>query len=58
MSDELDPTFHRSLAEAIAAVPEQLPYVAASDPIGEKHDAMAVIDRKDTEPSPARVFVD
>src|SRR5205085_12357150 len=39
-----DPTFYRSPAEAIAAPPEQLAYVAAFDPAAVKHDAMTVID--------------
>jgi selenium-binding protein 1 len=44
MSQTLDPTFYRSPAEAIAAPPEQLAYVAAYDPAGRARDAMAVID--------------
>jgi selenium-binding protein 1 len=39
-----DPTFYRSPAEAIAAPPEQLAYVAAFDPAGLAKDAMAVLD--------------
>ncbi len=44
MSQTLDPTFYRSPAEAIAAPPEQLAYVAAYDPAGQANDAMAVVD--------------
>src|SRR5919109_4999868 len=39
-----DPTFYRSPAAAIAAPPEELAYVAAFDPAGERRDAMTVID--------------
>ena len=44
MPEVLDPTFYRSPAEAIAAPPEQLAYVAAFDPRGQERDAMAVVD--------------
>jgi selenium-binding protein 1 len=44
MSQTLDPTFYRSPAEAIAAPPERLAYVAAFDPAGTAKDAMAVLD--------------
>ena len=44
MSQTLDPTFYRSPADAIAAPPERLAYVAAFDPAGRAKDAMAVID--------------
>jgi selenium-binding protein 1 len=44
MSAGTDPTFYRTPAEAIAAPPEQLAYVAAYDPAGQAKDAMAVID--------------
>jgi selenium-binding protein 1 len=44
MSQMLDPSFYRSPAEAIAAPPERLAYVAAYDPAGRAKDAMAVID--------------
>jgi methanethiol oxidase len=44
MSAGTDPTFYRTPAEAIAAPPEQLAYVAAYDPAGQTKDAMAVID--------------
>ena len=44
MSQILDPTFYRSPADAIAAPPERLAYVAAFDPAGEVKDAITVID--------------
>jgi selenium-binding protein 1 len=44
MSTTTDPTFYRSPAEAIAAPPEQLAYVAAYDPTGQAKDAIAVLD--------------
>ena len=39
-----DPTFYRSPAAAITAPPEELAYVAAFDPAGERSDAMTVVD--------------
>jgi methanethiol oxidase len=39
-----DPTFYRTPAEAIAAPPERLAYVAAYDPAGQAKDAIAVLD--------------
>jgi selenium-binding protein 1 len=44
VNEPADPTFYRSPAAAIAAPPEQLAYVAAFDPRGEKRDAIAVVD--------------
>ena len=44
MSAPTDPSFYRTPAEAIAAPPERLAYVAAYDPAGKAKDAMAVID--------------
>ena len=44
MSQTQDPTFYRTPADAIAAPPEQLAYVAAFDPAGRSKDAIAVID--------------
>jgi selenium-binding protein 1 len=41
---QTDPTFYRSPAEAIAAPPERLAYVAAYDPAGQARNAIAVID--------------
>ncbi|MGV0853190.1 selenium-binding protein SBP56-related protein [Mycolicibacterium phlei] len=39
-----DSTFYRTPGAAIAAPPEQLAYVAALDPTGRAHDAIAVVD--------------
>jgi selenium-binding protein 1 len=50
MSQMLDPTFYRSPAEAVAAPPERLAYVAAYDPAGQTKDAITVLD---TDPSSA-----
>src|SRR5512132_4082854 len=44
MPKTTDPTFYRNPAEAIAAPPERLAYVAAYDPAGRARDAMTVID--------------
>jgi selenium-binding protein 1 len=44
MPETTDPTFYRSPAEAIAAPPERLAYVAAFDPAGHAKDAMTVLD--------------
>jgi selenium-binding protein 1 len=44
MPETTDPTFYRSPAEAIAAPPEQLAYVAAFDPTARSNDAMTVVD--------------
>jgi selenium-binding protein 1 len=44
MPETTDPTFYRTPAEAIAAPPEQLAYVAAYDPAGQAKDAIAVLD--------------
>ena len=44
MPETTDPTFYRNPAEAIAAPPEQLAYVAAYDPAGQAKDAIAVLD--------------
>jgi len=44
MTDSTDPTFYRTPADAIAADPESLAYVAAFDPRGEAKDALAVLD--------------
>ena len=43
MSQTLDPTFYHSPADAIAAPPERLAYVAAFDPAGAVKDAVTVI---------------
>src|SRR4029450_248089 len=42
MPKTTDPTFYRSPAEAIAAPPERLAYVAAYDPAGQAKDAIRV----------------
>ncbi|GAA1370058.1 selenium-binding protein SBP56-related protein [Catellatospora chokoriensis] len=39
-----DPTFYRSPREAISGPTEKLAYVAAFDPAGRQHDAIAVLD--------------
>ena len=44
MASVTDPTFYRSPAEAMAAPPEELAYVAAFDPAGVQRDAMTVVD--------------
>jgi selenium-binding protein 1 len=48
MPTTTDPTFYRTPADAIAAPPERLAYVAAFDPAAQVKDAVAVID---TDPS-------
>jgi selenium-binding protein 1 len=55
MSQTLDPTFYRSPAEAIAAPPERLAYVAAFDPAGRAKDAIAVLDCDPSSPDHGRV---
>ena len=44
MPTTTDPTFYRTPADAIAAAPETLAYVAAYDPHGAAKDAIAVLD--------------
>jgi 56kDa selenium binding protein (SBP56) len=44
MPERTDPTFYRTPADAIAAPPERLAYVAAYDPAGRAKDAMTVLD--------------
>ena len=44
MTEITDPTFYRTPADAIAAAPESLAYVAAFDPHGDAKDALAVLD--------------
>jgi len=44
MTEIIDPTFYRTPAEAIAAAPESLAYVAAYDPRGVARDAIAMLD--------------
>src|SRR6266540_3642647 len=48
MPQTTDPTFYRTPADAIAAPPERLAYVAAYDPAGQAKDAITVLD---TDPS-------
>jgi methanethiol oxidase len=55
MQSQVDPTFYRSPAEAMAAPPERLGYVAAFDPAGRARDAMAVLDLDPSSPSYGRV---
>jgi selenium-binding protein 1 len=50
-----DPTFYRSPAEAIAAPPEQLAYVAAYDPAGKAKDAITVLDTDPASPDYGKV---
>jgi methanethiol oxidase len=44
MPETTDPTFYRTPEDAIAAPTEQLAYVAAFDPAGQRRDAMTVVD--------------
>ena len=44
MTQTMDPTFYRTAADAIAAPPEKLAYVAAFDRTAERPDALTVID--------------
>ena len=55
MSQLLDPTFYRTPAEAIAAPPERLAYVAAYDPAGQAKDAMTVLDTDPASPDYGKV---
>ena len=55
MPETTDATFYRSPAEAIAAPPEKLAYVAAFDPAGQAKDAMAVLDTDPSSPDYGRV---
>jgi len=55
MSQILDSTFYRSPADAIAAPPERLAYVAAFDPAGQVKDAMTVIDCDQSSPDYGKV---
>jgi 56kDa selenium binding protein (SBP56) len=55
MSRLLDPTFYRSPADAIAAPPERLAYVAAFDPAGQVKDAVTVIDCDPSSPGYGKV---
>jgi len=44
MPETTDLTFYRTPADAVAAPPETLAYVAAFDPAGQRNDAMSVVD--------------
>src|SRR5438046_6160603 len=55
MSQTLDPTFYRTPADAIAAPPEQLAFVAAFDPAGQAKDAITVLDTDPSSPDYGRV---
>ncbi len=55
MPQRTDPTFYRTPADAIAAPPERLAYVAAYDPAGRVNDAMAVLDCDPSSPGYGRV---
>ena len=55
MSQTQDPTFYRTPADAIAAPPERLAYVAAYDPAGQARDAMTVLDTDPSSPDYGRV---
>jgi selenium-binding protein 1 len=55
MPETADPTFYRSPADAIAAPPERLAYVAAYDPTGQAKDAMTVIDTDPASPDYGQV---
>ena len=51
------PTFYRTLAEAIAALPERLPCVAAFGPAGQARTPLAVIDADPSWPDFGEVVV-
>jgi selenium-binding protein 1 len=55
MPETTDPTFYRTPAEAIAAPPERLAYVAAYDPAGQAKDAMTVLDTDPASPDYGKV---
>jgi selenium-binding protein 1 len=55
MSQMTDLTFYPTPAEAIAAPPERLAYVAAYDPAGKAKDAMAVLDCDPSSPDYGKV---
>jgi methanethiol oxidase len=56
MQNQADPTFYRSPADAIAAPPERLAYVAAYDPTGTSKDAITVIDADPSSPTHGSVI--
>jgi methanethiol oxidase len=55
MRSQVDPTFYRTPAEAIAAPPERLACVAAYDPTGQARDAITVLDTDPSSPDYGRV---
>jgi len=55
MPETTDPTFYRTPADAMAAPPERLAYVAAYDPEGRAKDAMTVIDVDESSPDYGQV---
>jgi selenium-binding protein 1 len=55
MPHTTDPTFYRSPADAIAAPPEGLAYVAAYDPTGQQKDAITVLDTDPASPDYGKV---
>ena len=55
MPQTTDPTFYRTPAEAIAAPPEGLAYVAAYDPAGKAKDAITAIDTDPSSPGYGKV---
>jgi methanethiol oxidase len=55
MSQTQDPTFYRTPADAIAAPPERLAYVAAFDPAGQVKDAITVLDTEPASPNYGRI---
>ena len=55
MSQIQDPTFYRTPADAIAAPPERLTYVAAFDPVGRVKDAITVLDTDPASPNYGRI---
>ncbi|MFF3256907.1 selenium-binding protein SBP56-related protein [Actinacidiphila glaucinigra] len=51
----LDPTLYRTPADAVAAPPERLAYVAGFDPAGERPDALFTVDTDPGSPAYGRV---
>src|SRR5206468_9878472 len=55
MTQIQDPRFYRTPADAIAAPPERLAYVAAFDPAGQVKDAITVLDTDPASPGYGRI---
>ena len=55
MTQIQDPTFYRTPADAIAAPPERLAYVAAFDTAGQVKDAITVLDTDPASPGYGRI---